>query len=150
MSILEKLMFDELWEAVVPFLNAAQEALSQVPNPLPSWEALPLVPDQNPFPVEDISLELDLDSVKEVLRNRLIIHWLGRRGRIVSDDDIALIIGRKGENPFKNVRVGFQPVLESASTYAYLGLHAASPRGRIQDLRFGGKIGTIFGWECQQ
>ena len=60
MSILEKLMFDELLEAVAPFLNAAQEALPQVPNPLPSREAPPLVPDQNPFPVEDISPETKL------------------------------------------------------------------------------------------
>lgn len=114
MSILEKLIFDELLEAVAPFLNAAQEALPQVPNPLPSREAPPLVPDQNPFPVEDISPEPDLDSVKEVLRNRLIIHRLGQKGRTVSDDEITLILDRKDKilsrmfeldsNPFWNQR----------------------------------------------
>lgn len=70
-------------------------------------------PDQNPFPVEDIPPEPDLDSVKEVLRNRLLIHRLGQ-GRTVSGDEIALIIDRKEKilsrmfeldsNPFWNQR----------------------------------------------
>ena len=65
-------------------------------------------------PVEAIPQEPSIDSVKDVLRNRLIVHRLGRKNSTVSDDEIDRIVDLKDQiitrmaqldaNPFWNSR----------------------------------------------
>lgn len=43
-------------------------------------------------PVEAIPPEPDLDSVKDVLRNRLLVHRLGQRHATVSDAEIYSLV----------------------------------------------------------
>lgn len=104
----DKVTYTFLPRAKNKFEDALSTLASMIEFPSPEGEEV-AHPNPPANPVQAIPPEPDLNSVKNVMKDRLLVHRLGQRHATVSETEISRIIDLKGQIIDRMAQLDFSP-----------------------------------------